>query len=56
MPDFKHVPQGDIDPHHPNQLGNAYIAKVILKETFDVDFDPEKYIKEMVAGEKFPGC
>lgn len=47
--------KGDIDFWHPNQLGNAYIAKVILKEVFGVDFDPEKYIADTMAGEKFPG-
>lgn len=46
---------GDIDTLHPNQLGNAYIAKVILKEVFDIDFDPEKYIKETLEGKMYPG-
>lgn len=47
--------KGNPDYWHPNQLGNAYIAKVILKEVFGVEFDPEKYIKEDLAGEKYPG-
>lgn len=45
---------GEIDQQHPNQLGNAYIAKVILKHVFDLDFDPEKYIQDTLAGLKFP--
>lgn len=47
--------EGDLDPQHPNQLGNAYIAKIILGEVFGVDFDAEKYIDETLRGEKFPG-
>jgi lysophospholipase L1-like esterase len=43
------------DLTHPNQLGNAFIAKVILKEVFGIDFDPEKYWRETLAGEKYPG-
>ncbi|MDO8551577.1 MAG: GDSL-type esterase/lipase family protein [bacterium] len=46
---------GEIDCYHPNQLGNAYIAKVILKEVFDIDFDPERYMKDTLAGEMYPG-
>lgn len=47
--------EGDPDLQHPNQLGNAYIAKVILKEVFGIEFDPEKYIEDTLAGEKSPG-
>jgi len=39
---------------HPNQLGNAYIAKVILKEVFGIEFDPELYWKDTLEGEKYP--
>lgn len=46
---------GEIDLQHPNQLGNAYVAKVILEEVFGIKFDPEKYIKETLEGEKYPG-
>lgn len=45
---------GDRDLDHPNQLGNAYIAKVILKNVFSLGFDPEKYIGDTLAGEKYP--
>ncbi|MFA6602615.1 MAG: SGNH/GDSL hydrolase family protein [Candidatus Shapirobacteria bacterium] len=40
---------------HPNQLGNAYIAKIILREAFGIEFDPEKYIRDTLSGEKYPG-
>lgn len=46
--------EGDPDLQHPNQLGNAYIAKVILKEVFGIEFDPELYWKTNLAAEKFP--
>ncbi len=52
------LPEGSAeirDDEHPNQLGNAYIAKIILKEVFGIKFDPERYISETLAGEKFPG-
>lgn len=48
------IKAGERDLQHPNQLGNAYIAKVILKEVFDVYFDPEKYIDTTLAGTKYP--
>jgi lysophospholipase L1-like esterase len=46
---------GDIDTLHPNQLGNAYIAKVILKEVFGLKFDPKRYIKQTREGKMYPG-
>jgi len=49
------VKEGEIDPNHPNQLGNAYIAKVILKDVFSIEFNPEKYIQDTLTGEKYPG-
>lgn len=48
------IKEGEIDDTHPNQLGNAYIAKVILKTVFGIEFDPEKYWQETLAGEKYP--
>ena len=48
------IKSGEIDFIHPNQLGNAYIAKILLKEIFDVAFDPENYIKETNEGKMFP--
>jgi hypothetical protein len=49
------IKAGEIDLQHPNQLGNSYIAKVILEKAFSISFDPEKYIKETLSGEKYPG-
>jgi hypothetical protein len=48
------ISEGEPDLQHPNQLGNAYIAKVILKEVFGIEFDPEQYISDTNAGKKFP--
>lgn len=45
---------GDIDYIHPNQLGNVYIAKIILERVFGLSFDPEKYIKTASEGFMFP--
>jgi len=47
------ISEGQIDPEHPNILGNAYIAKYIL-EKFDIEFDPEKYSRELGKGLKYP--
>ena len=48
------VKEGEIDPSHPNMLGNAYIAKVFLDKLFGISFDPESYIKTLLRGDKFP--
>ena len=48
------VKKGEIDFWHPNQLGNAYIAKVILDKVFGFGFDPEKYIETTKLGYKMP--
>lgn len=42
------------DLEHPNQLGNAYIAKIILEKVLGINFDPEKYIQETFKGKKNP--
>ena len=49
------IKAGEPDLQHPNQLGNAYIAKVILEKVFGVSFDPEKYISDTLSGQKYPG-
>jgi len=49
------IKEGEVDYWHPNQLGNAYIAKIILEKVFLIKFDPEKYIKDTQRGEKYPG-
>lgn len=48
------IKEGDPDLQHPNQLGNAYIAKVVFKEVFGTEFDTELYWQTTLAGEKFP--
>ena len=48
------IKEGDIDFLHQNTLGNAYIAKVILEKIFDIQFNPEKYLKSLGMGEKYP--
>lgn len=50
----ENVKAGDIDLQHPNQLGNAYIDKIILKEVFGIEFNAEKYIQDTLSGEKYP--
>lgn len=52
---IEQIKKGEPDLIHPNQLGNAYIAKVILKEVFGIDFDPELYWSNTLAGQKYPG-
>lgn len=49
------IKAGEIDFGHPNQLGNAYIAKILLKAIFAIEFDADRYIKESLAGRKNPG-
>ncbi len=48
------INEGEPDLTHPNQLGNAYIAKIILKEVFGIEFNPEKYWQSNLGGEKYP--
>lgn len=48
------IKKGTIDFAHPNQLGNAYIAKVFLEKVFGISFDPEKFMKETLQGEMYP--
>lgn len=48
------IEPGELDTSHPNQLGNAVIAKHLLKEIFDIDFDPDTYIRETLSGQKNP--
>lgn len=49
-------PNGAIDPEHPNKLWNAFIAKIILKQVFNIQFDYEKYIEDsQMMNCKYPG-
>ncbi len=41
------VKPGEADFLHPNRLGNAYIAKIILETAFKIPFDPEKYLQDL---------
>ncbi len=41
------VKPGEEDFLHPNRLGNAYIAKIILETAFKISFNPEKYLQEL---------
>jgi lysophospholipase L1-like esterase len=50
----ENLKKGDRDFWHPNQLGNAYIAKVILEKVWGIKFDPEKYIETTNRGYKLP--
>lgn len=48
------IKEGDIDYVHPNQKGNAYIAKIILDKVFGLKFDPEKYMRSITENYMFP--
>jgi lysophospholipase L1-like esterase len=48
------IAKGSIDFAHPNQLGNAYIAKVFLEKVFSIAFHPERYMRETGEGEMYP--
>lgn len=52
--EVENIKKGDPDFMHPNQLGNAYIAKVILDKVWGIKFDPEKYIKSVNNGDMIP--
>lgn len=39
--------KGDIDTIHFNKYGNAVIASVLLKECFDIDFNVDKFMKDI---------
>lgn len=45
---------GSQDIDHPGVRGNAYIAKILLKEIFGIEFDPEIYLKDVASGRKSP--
>ncbi|MDA3815312.1 MAG: SGNH/GDSL hydrolase family protein [Patescibacteria group bacterium] len=47
---------GGLDPVHFNKHGNALIAKIILKESFGIDFDHNKFIQDLSDNtKKYPG-
>ncbi len=41
------VEEGENDPIHYNRFGNAIVAKILLKEVFGVDFDENKFLKDL---------
>lgn len=43
-----------IDQSHPNSLGNAYIAQILLKEIWGIEFNPVSYIAGIESGEMYP--
>ena len=45
---------GSLDYVHPNSLGNAYLAKILLQKVFGISFNPEKYIEDTIKGKKYP--
>lgn len=51
---FTFIDEGKQDLEHPNQLGNAYVAKIVLKEVFGIEFDPVKYISDTLEVKKYP--
>lgn len=48
------IEPGGLDFSHPNALGNAYIAQILLQTIFGIDIDPERYIKDARADIKYP--
>lgn len=50
------IAPGEVDPIHYNKFGNALVAKIILKEVYDLDLDVEKFIKDLGdPTNKYPG-
>ncbi len=48
---------GEVDPIHFNKYGNALVAKILLKKVFGIDFDHEKFIKDLLDNtKKYPGA
>lgn len=48
------IEPGAIDFAHPNTLGNAYIAKILLKEIFDIEFNHVRYTTDSKNDIKYP--
>ncbi|PCI21281.1 hypothetical protein COB64_00155 [Candidatus Wolfebacteria bacterium] len=43
---------GDIDYVHYNKYGNAIVAKILLKEVFDINFDADKFLEGLLDNNK----
>ncbi len=49
------IKAGEIDPIHYNKLGNVIVSKILLKEVFNIDFDENKFLKDLSDNTKmFP--
>jgi len=47
--------EGEIDPIHYNRFGNAMVAKILLKEVFGIDFNEERFLKDITdLTKKYP--
>lgn len=50
------VEPGQVDPIHFNRFGNAFVAKILLKEIFEIDFDHIKFLNDLEdESKKYPG-
>lgn len=49
------TPPNTTDEFHPNQLGNAYMAKKVLADVFGINFNPNMYMQDHLGGKKYPG-
>ncbi len=41
------IKEGEIDPIHYNKFGNAIVAKILLKQVFNIDFDENKFLRDL---------
>ncbi len=50
------IAPGEVDPIHYNRIGNAKVAKILLKEAFGIDFNDEKFLEGLEdISKKYPG-
>jgi len=50
------IEKGEIDSSHCNKYGNAMMAKILLKEVFGIEFDHEKFLRDVADDSiKYPG-
>jgi len=49
------IKAGEIDPVHYNKFGNVIVSKILLKKVFNIDFDENKFLKNLSNNTKmFP--
>ncbi|MFH0969298.1 MAG: GDSL-type esterase/lipase family protein [Patescibacteria group bacterium] len=41
------IKPGEVDPIHYNKRGSALVAKIFLKEAFDIDFNVENFLQDL---------